>query len=111
MSAADAAGCFTVAPLALGSRFIVASAWAVSRAASVPALVTSVRALPSPSRSSATSRWRGSTALWPPVVALSCAASMASRARVVNFSAPNVLMGVCSLSSCGCFHQAQRSQS
>ena len=34
--------------------------------------------------------------LWPAVVAASCAASMASRLRVVNFSAPNWDMGAVS---------------
>src|SRR4051794_17221287 len=59
---------------------------------STPALVTSVPAVPSASRSSATSRWIGPVLVLPAVVAASWAASIAPRLRVVNFSAPNWLI-------------------
>ena len=89
VSARDADGCWTVAPLALGSAFITCSASRVNASASTPAFATRLRAVPSSWRSSATSRWIGSVWVLPPVVAASCAASMTSRLRVVNFSAPN----------------------
>ena len=92
MSAAEAPGCWTVAPLARGSASMTCSALAVRPAASTPALVTRLRVVPSVWRSSATRRWIGSVAVLPAVVADSWAASTASRLRVVNFSAPNVLM-------------------
>src|SRR5215213_3753868 len=95
VSAGDAAGCWTVAPLALGSACRAPSARAARDAASAPALPTSWRAVPSASRSSAASRWSGSVCECPAVVAASWAASIASRLRVVNFSAPNVLMSTC----------------
>ena len=79
-------------PLALGSAVMTASAWASRVRGSTPALVTSVPAVPSASRSSATSRWIGSVAVLPAVVAATWAASIASRLRVVNFSAPNWLI-------------------
>ena len=103
VSAAEAPGCWTVLPLARGSAFIAASARAVSSAASTPALATRLRAVPSSWRSSATSRWIGSVAVLPAVVAESCAASMTSRLRVVNFSAPNWLnvSPLCSVSVLG----------
>ena len=81
-----------MAPLALGSAASAASACAVSAPTSTPALLIMVRAVPSCWRSSATSRWIGSVVVLPAVVADSCAASIASRLRVVNFSAPNWLM-------------------
>ena len=93
MSAEDAPGCWTVVPLARGSAAWTASACAVSVRGSTPALVTSVPAVPSASLRSATSTWIGSVAMLPAVVAASCAASIAARLRVVNFSAPNWLMG------------------
>ncbi len=89
VSAADAAGCCTVAPVARGRASSAAPARAVSTAGSTPALPTRVTAVPSGWRSKATSRWIGSVVVLPAVVADSCAASMASRARVVNLSAPN----------------------
>ncbi len=81
--------CWTVAPVALGSARTAASAAADSVATSTPALVTRLRVVPSSWRSSAASRWTGSVVLCPPVVAATWAASMASRLRVVNFSAAN----------------------
>jgi hypothetical protein len=83
-----------VAPVARGSDSAAATACAVSAAASTPALPTSVAAVPSGCLSSATSRWIGSVVVLPAVVADSCAVSMASRARVVNLSAPNWLMSL-----------------
>ena len=68
------------------------SAWARSARGSTPALVTRVPAVPSSSRSSATSRCTGSVDVLPAVVAASWAASIAARLRVVNFSAPNWLI-------------------
>src|SRR3954447_22813864 len=95
VSAGEAAGCWTVAPLAFGSACSAPSAWAARDAASAPALPTSWRAVPSASRSNAARRWLGSVWVWPAVVAASWAVSIASRLRVVNFSAPNVLMSAC----------------
>ena len=92
MSAADAPGCWTVLPVARGSAVMTDSAWASSARGSTPALVTRVPAVPSASRSSATSRWTGSVDVLPAVVAASWAASIAARLRVVNFSAPNWLI-------------------
>src|SRR6478672_13774075 len=92
VSAADAAGCCTVGPLAFGSAVITASAADVRESASTPAFATRLRAVPSAWRNRATSRWIGSVAVLPAVVAASWAASIASRLRVVNFSAPNWLM-------------------
>ena len=81
-------------PLARGSAASAASACAVSAAGSTPALLIMVPAVPSCGRSRATSRCSGSVAVLPAVVAASWAASIASRLRVVNFSAPNWLMAV-----------------
>src|SRR5580765_1531636 len=92
VSAGEAAGCWTVAPLARGSACTAPSTWAARGAASAPALPTSCRAVPSASRRRVASRWIGSVWVWPAVVAASWAVSIASRLRVVNFSAPNVLM-------------------
>ena len=92
VSAAEALACCTVAPLALGSARRAASAVAVSASGSTPAFVTSTRAVPSAWRSRATSRWIGSVWVCPDVVADTWAASITSRLRVVNLSAPNWLM-------------------
>ncbi len=81
-----------MAPLAFGSAWSAPSARAARAAASAPALPTSWRAVPSASRSSAASRWVGSVWVLPAVVAASWAVSIASRLRVVNFSAPNWLI-------------------
>ena len=92
VSAADAPGCWTVLPVARGSAVMTVSAWPSSTRGSTPALPTRVPAVPSASRSSATSRCTGSVDVLPAVVAASWAASIASRLRVVNFSAPNWLI-------------------
>ena len=49
----------------------------------------------------AASRWMGSVALWPAVVAATWATSIASRLRVVNFSAANWLIPTVGSSSRG----------
>jgi len=93
VSAAEAPGCCTVAPVAFGSASRSAAAVCTTAEASAPALVTRVAAVPSSWSSSATNRWIGSVVELPAVVADSWAASIASRARVVNLSAPNWLIG------------------
>ena len=99
--AADAAGRWTVAPLALGRPRTAASAAAARVATSTPALVTRLRVVPSSWRSRAASRWMGSVALCPAVVAATWATSIASRLRVVNFSAANWLIPTVGSSSRG----------
>ena len=83
VSAADAAGCWTVAPLAPRQRLqrrlrLRGERGGVDAGLGRPAW----RRCPSAWRSSATRRWIGSVAVLPAVVADSCAASIASRLRV-----------------------------
>ncbi len=109
VSAADAPGCCTVLPVARGSAVITDSAWPSRSRGSTPALATRVPAVPSASRSSATNRCTGSVAVLPAVVAASCAASIAARLRVVNFSAPNWLIWTALLPRAGVWGSAARS--
>ena len=89
MSAGDALGCWTVEPVALGRARWAATAFACRSPGSTPAFITMLRVAPSSCWRRATSRWIASVWVLPPVVAASWAASITSRLRVVNFSAPN----------------------